>query len=56
MLQMVAKKPTCSEETVQSYVSAVSPEAGIESMMGKTCERGNLGLETEVKERGSYGW
>jgi len=34
-------------------VRGVSPEAGRESMVGKICEK--IGLEPEVKERGSYG-
>ena len=50
------KKPRCSEETVQSYVRGVSPETGMESMVGKICERGNVGLEPGVEERGSYEW
>jgi len=36
-------------------VRGVSPEAGRESMVGKIPEI-EVGLEAEVKERGSYGW
>jgi len=48
------KKRRCSEETVWCEVRGVSPEAGRESMVGKFVKE--VGLEPEVKERGSYGW
>jgi len=34
------KNPRCSEETVSNKVRGVSPEAGMESMVGKVYERG----------------
>jgi len=39
------KKSRCSEETVQSqspWSQSVSPEAGKQSIVGKTCERGRF--------------
>jgi len=42
------KKPSGHE------VSGVSPEAGRESMVERFVKE--VGLETGVKERGSYGW
>jgi len=37
---------------IKSVESVLRPE---ESAVGKICERGSLGLEPGVKERGSYG-
>jgi len=37
-------------------VRGVSSEAGRECLVGKICERKEVGLEPGVKERGSYGW
>jgi len=38
----------------KSVESALRP--GRESMVGKICEKKQVGLEPGVKERGSYGW